>query len=161
MRSSVSSVRSSAQTPPRITTALAPEYRGLLMKYAQRRDFEPGERLFTEGGAADRFWIVRTGTVLLDAEVPGGTHAVVDRADAGEPVGCSWLFAPYRWQLGAEAMTPVRADEFDAATVRMLMDADPAFGSALGHFVGRVLAHRLRSARIRLLDRYAPHGSGL
>lgn len=27
-------------------------------------------------------------------------------------------------------------------------------------WVGDVLAHRLRSARTRLLDLYAPHGSG-
>ncbi|MFJ6479157.1 MULTISPECIES: hypothetical protein [unclassified Streptomyces] len=47
-----------------------------------------------------------------------------------------------------------------AARVRMLMDADTAFGSALGHWVGQVLAHRLQAARVRLLDLYAPHGSG-
>ena len=28
-------------------------------------------------------------------------------------------------------------------------------------WVGDVLAHRLRSARTRLLDLYAPHGGGL
>ncbi len=29
------------------------------------------------------------------------------------------------------------------------------------HFVGQMLAHRLFSARVRLLDLGAPHGSGL
>jgi hypothetical protein len=57
-------------------------------------------------------------------------------------------------------MTRVRADEFDAMTIRMMMDADPAFGSALGHVVGQMLASRLFSARVRLLDLYAHHGSG-
>ncbi len=60
------------------------------------------------------------------------------------------------WQLGAEAMTPVRAYEFDAPAIRMLMDADPAFGSAIGHWVGRVLALRLQQTRTRLLELYAP-----
>ncbi|MFD9354426.1 hypothetical protein [Streptomyces sp. NPDC060031] len=64
------------------------------------------------------------------------------------------------WRLGAEAMTPLRAYEFDAARVRTLMDADTAFGSALGHWVGQVLANRLQAARVRLLDLYAPYGSG-
>lgn len=58
-------------------------------------------------------------------------------------------------------MTHVRANEFDATTIRMMMDADPGFGSALGHLVGHMLARRLISARVRLLDLYAPHGSGL
>lgn len=58
-------------------------------------------------------------------------------------------------------MTPVRAYEFDGATVRMLMDADPAFGSAIGHWVGRVLAVRLHQTRTRLLDLYSPRsGAG-
>ncbi|MFE3389987.1 hypothetical protein [Streptomyces anulatus] len=58
-------------------------------------------------------------------------------------------------------MTRVRVHEFDASTVRMMMDADPGFGLALDHFVGQILAHRLFSARARLLDLYAPHGGGL
>lgn len=74
----------------------------------------------------------------------------------GELVGWSWLFPPYVWQLGASAMTPVRAYEFDAPAIRMLMDADPAFGSAIGHWVGRVLALRLQQTRTRLLELYAP-----
>ncbi|SFX62319.1 hypothetical protein SAMN02787144_1004339 [Streptomyces atratus] len=57
-------------------------------------------------------------------------------------------------------MTPVRTHEFDAETVRMMMDADPALGSAIGHWGGQVLAHRLQATRIRLHDLYAPHGSG-
>ncbi len=40
------------------------------------------------------------------------------------------------------------------------MDADAAFGSALSHWVGQVLANRLQAARVRLLDLYAPYGSG-
>lgn len=146
---------------PRISTALPMEYRRRLMGHALRRYFASGSRLFEEGGYADRFWIVHTGTIALDVRVPGRRPAVIDHAGAGELVGCSWLFAPYRWRLGAEAVTPVRADEFDAATVRTLMDADPGFGLAFGQFVGQVLARRLLSARTRLLDLYAPHGSGL
>ncbi|MBZ9600244.1 regulator, partial [Streptomyces erythrochromogenes] len=86
--------------------------------------------------------------------------AVVESLGPGELVGCSWLFRPYAWRLGAEAMTPVRAYEFDAGSVRMLMDSDPVFGSAVGHWVGQVLAHRLQATRTRLLDLYAPYGSG-
>ncbi|WP_443065742.1 hypothetical protein [Streptomyces sp. NBC_00503] len=59
-----------------------------------------------------------------------------------------------------EATKPVRACEFDSATVLGLMDADPAFGSAVGQWVAEVLAHRLHAARIRLLALYGPHGSG-
>ncbi|MFJ6939665.1 Crp/Fnr family transcriptional regulator [Streptomyces sp. NPDC101118] len=150
----------STPSPIRINAALPADFRARLMGAAREVNFDEGARLFREGGRADRFWIVRTGAVTLDVHVPGRRAAVIESLGPGELVGCSWLFRPYTWRLGAEAATPVRAYEFDAAAVRRLMDADTAFGSALGHWVGQVLAHRLQAARVRLLDLYAPYGSG-
>lgn len=147
-------------SPTRITTALPAQCRARLMGIGHEVNFTEGTRLFQEGDHADRFWILRSGTVTLDIHVPGSSPAAIDNLGPGELVGWAWLFEPYVWHLGAEAMTPVRTHEFDAATVRMMMDADPAFGSAISHWVGQVLAHRLQATRIRLLDLYAPHGSG-
>lgn len=126
------------------------------MSQAREVNLREGARIFEEGAPADAFWIVRSGTVTLEIPVPGRRPAPVENLGPGELVGWSWLFPPYVWQLSAEAMTPVRAYEFDATAVRLLMDADPAFGSAVGHWVGRVLALRLHQTRTRLLDLYAP-----
>ncbi|UQW99821.1 cyclic nucleotide-binding domain-containing protein [Streptomyces sp. RerS4] len=150
----------STPSPIRFAAAMPADCRSRLMELAREVNFAEGTRLFREGGHADRFWIVRSGTVALDVHVPGRRAAVIESLGAGELVGCSWLFKPPTWRLGAEAMTPVRAYEFDAAGVRTLMDADPRFGSALGQWVAQVLAHRLQAARVRLLDLYAPYGSG-
>ncbi|MCY0928126.1 cyclic nucleotide-binding domain-containing protein [Streptomyces sp. H27-H1] len=146
----------STPSPIRIAAVLPTEHRGRLMSHAREVNFREGARIFDEGTRADSFWIVRSGTVTLEIPVPGRRPTPIESLGPGELVGWSWLFAPYVWQLGAEAMTPVRAYEFDATTVRMLMDADPAFGSALGHWVGRVLALRLHQTRTRLMDTYAP-----
>ncbi|GAA5045562.1 cyclic nucleotide-binding domain-containing protein [Streptomyces sp. SID10815] len=143
-----------------LTGALPAEYRARLTDLAREVSFEAGDRLFEEGRHADRFWIVRTGTVALDLRVPGRRAAVIESLGHGELVGCSWHFAPYAWQLGAEAVTPVRAYEFDAETVRALCAQDPVFGHAVACWVGRVVARRLHAARVRLLDLYAPYGSG-
>lgn len=145
----------------RMTAVLSPEHRARLLGIAREVKLPEGTRIFEEGRPADRFWIIQSGTVTLDIHVPGRRPAVIENLGFGELVGWSWLFPPYVWQFGAEAMTPVRAQEFEASTVRMMMDADPAFGSAIGHWVGRVLAHRLHASRMRLLDLYAPHGSGM
>jgi CRP-like cAMP-binding protein len=109
-----------------------------------RGPFEAGSRLFEEGRRADRFWIVRTGTVALDLHVPGRRPAVI------ESLG----------HLGATAMSPVRAWEFDAGAVRSLCAGEPEFGRAVAVWVGRVVAQRLHASRVRLLDLYAPYGSG-
>ncbi|MEV8532510.1 Crp/Fnr family transcriptional regulator [Streptomyces sp. NPDC051211] len=146
----------STPSPIRIAAVLSADHRGRLMSLAREVNFPENARIFDEGAPADAFWIVRSGTVTLELPVPGRRPAVIESLGPGELVGWSWLFPPYVWQLGAQAMTPVRSYEFDAANVRMLMDADPAFGSALGHWVGRVLAHRLQQTRTRLLDLYVP-----
>ncbi|MEU6096897.1 cyclic nucleotide-binding domain-containing protein [Streptomyces sp. NPDC047079] len=143
-----------------MTAALPAEHRERLMQIARQVSFTEGTRLFEEGRHADRFWIVRTGTVALDLHVPGRRSAVIESLGHGELVGWSWHFTPHVWQMGAEAMTPVRAYEFDAVTVRAMCDADPEFGRSIATWVGRVLAHRLHAARTRLLDLYAPYGSG-
>ncbi|MFE2474374.1 Crp/Fnr family transcriptional regulator [Streptomyces sp. NPDC059355] len=146
----------STPSPIRIAAVLSAEYRGRLMSQAREVNFPEGARIFEEGSRAESFWIVRSGTVTLQVPLPAGRPAPVENLGPGELVGWSWLFPPYTWQLSAEAMTPVRSYEFDATAVRMMMDADPAFGSAIGHWVGRVLALRLQQTRTRLIDLYAP-----
>ncbi|GGU99997.1 hypothetical protein GCM10010260_40530 [Streptomyces filipinensis] len=143
-----------------ITTALEPVHRERLMRLAREISFDAGARLFEEGHRADRFWIVRTGTVALDLHVPGRRPAVVETLGHGELVGWSWHFPPHVWHLGAEAMSPVRAWEFDAEEVLAMCAADAEFGRAIAVWVGRVVAQRLHSSRVRLLDLYAPYGSG-
>ncbi|MGV9251987.1 cyclic nucleotide-binding domain-containing protein [Streptomyces sp. NPDC003697] len=146
--------------PTTLTAALPAEHRERLMSLARDVSFAAGSRLFEEGRYADRFWTIRTGTVALDLHVPGRRAAVIESLGHGELVGWSWHFPPYVWQLGAEAMTPVRAWEFDAGTVRARCAEDPEFGRAVAVWVGKAVGDRLHSTRIRLLDLYAPYGSG-
>jgi CRP-like cAMP-binding protein len=62
--------------------------------------------------------------------------------------------------LGAQATSPVRAYEFDAAAVSELCGKDPELRQELLAYVAAAIAGRLRSARVRLLDLYAPYGAG-
>ncbi|CAL9674538.1 hypothetical protein SUDANB1_07740 [Streptomyces sp. enrichment culture] len=143
-----------------LATGLTAGHRERLMRVAREVSFDTDTRLFEEGRHADRFWIVRTGTVVLDLHVPGRRAAVIESLGHGELVGWSWHFPPYVWQPGAEAVSPVRAHEFDAEAVRAMCARDPEFGRAIADWVGRVVAHRLHASRVRLLDLYAPYGSG-
>lgn len=63
-------------------------------------------------------------------------------------------------QLAPRLHREVRALEFDAAAVRRLCNEDSAVGRSVSVAVGAVIADRLDSARTRLLDLFAPHGSG-
>ncbi|KIZ16149.1 Crp/Fnr family transcriptional regulator [Streptomyces natalensis] len=131
---------------------LPPEGRERLMTFAHEVSFPAGTRIFEEGGLADRFWIVHTGSVNLDLRVAHRRPLVVEMLGHGDLLGWSWLVSPYTWRLGAEAATPVRAYEFDATSVRALCAADPALGLALTRRVLDVVARRLQATRLRLLD---------
>jgi CRP/FNR family cyclic AMP-dependent transcriptional regulator len=89
-----------------------------------------GERLFDEGGIADRFWLIEQGSIALDMRVPGRGDQIVETLGAGTVLGWSWLHPPYRWHFGAMARLATTAIAFDASSVRRRCDADPAFGYA-------------------------------
>ncbi|MCQ4080624.1 cyclic nucleotide-binding domain-containing protein [Streptomyces sp. RB6PN25] len=131
-----------------------------LMGLSREVGFARGVRIFEEGARADRFWVLRSGRAALDLHVPGRRAADVEVLEAGDLLGWSWLFPPYVWHLGARALTEVAADEFDAEAVRALCAKDPELGQAVTLAVGAVIGHRLMAARTRLLDLYAPYGSG-
>ncbi|MFE7393548.1 cyclic nucleotide-binding domain-containing protein [Streptomyces sp. NPDC057582] len=143
-----------------ILTALPTEQRERLMALAHEVTHPGSARLFEEGQQADRFWIIRTGSVALDVQVPGRGRVVVETVSAGQLLGWSWLCPPHEWHLGAETRDAVTAWEFDAASVRELCAAFPSFGLALVTLVAETIGHRLRATRTRLLDLYGPQGSG-
>lgn len=145
--------------PTSLFSALPSPGRERLIARAREVVFPAGTRIFEEGEPADRFWVIHTGAVVLDTPVPGHEPAEVEILRPGDLLGCTWLFPPYTWHLGAGAQTDVRADEFDATVVRALSRADLEFGEALARRVAEIIAHRMQSARMRLLDRYGPHSS--
>jgi CRP-like cAMP-binding protein len=72
----------------------------------------------------------------------------------GELVGWSWLFEPYRWVFDVEVIEPTRAIVIDSACLRDKCDADAAFGYRLMKRFAKVIADRLQTTRVRLLDLY-------
>ena len=124
---------------------------GRLATAARLTAFPAGRRLATELEPAERFWIIRDGTVALDSRLPGGGSVPIDALGPGAVVGWSWMFPPYRWRFGAVASTPVEAVEFDGRLVRVLCAVDPSLGYELTRRFAEVMADRLRTARTRLL----------
>jgi CRP-like cAMP-binding protein len=141
--------------------ALSDEHLDRLMALAREVEFPAGRRIFEERGDADRFWIVRDGDVSLGLRVPGRPAAAVETLGQGSLLGWSWLFPPRRWHMSAEALTDVRAFEFDADAIRRLSQENPEFGYVFVLACAEVIGHRLEDARTRLLDLYGPYGSGL
>ena len=116
--------------------------------------FDAGQQLFREGDAADVFYVVRHGSVAVETFVPARGPMMIETIEAGEVIGWSWLFPPYRWHFDARALTQVRATSFDGACLRGKCDSDPALGYTLMSRFAQVLIERLQWTRLRLLDLY-------
>ncbi|MFF5262343.1 cyclic nucleotide-binding domain-containing protein [Actinomadura viridis] len=126
-----------------------------LASAARPVEFPAGRRLFEEGGTADRFWLVREGTVELDLHVPGHGLVIIETFGSGSVLGWSWLHAPYRWRFGARTAGEVRAIEFDGRLVRAICAVDHAMAYELSRRFTEVIVDRLQATRMRLLDLYA------
>jgi CRP/FNR family cyclic AMP-dependent transcriptional regulator len=138
---------------------LEPKALSLIAGCASNVHFDQGAVLFREGDEADTFFLVRHGTVALEMFVPSRGAAVIETIEAGEVVGWSWLFPPYRWHFDARALTDLRATAFDGACLRGKADEDSALGYQLMSRFAQVLIERLQWTRLRLLDVYGDGGA--
>jgi CRP/FNR family transcriptional regulator, cyclic AMP receptor protein len=115
---------------------------------------DAGRLLLRQGDPADRFFLIRAGAVALQVHVPGRGDVVIETLHAGDVVGWSWLFSPYRWQLDARAMELTRVVAFDAACLRGKCDADHELGYQLMSRFAASLVDTLQATRLQLLDVY-------
>ena len=116
--------------------------------------FADGELLFRDGDPANTFLVLRHGTVALETFVPARGPVTIETLEAGEVLGWSWLFPPYRWHFDARALSLVRATAFDGVCLREKCERDPRLGYDLLTRFAQVLIDRLQWTRLRLLDVY-------
>ena len=120
--------------------------------------FQEGELLFRDGEQADAFYLVRHGSISLETFVPARGPVTIETLDAGDVLGWSWLFPPYRWHFDARARSLVRATGFDGACLRRKCESDAQLGYDLMSRFAQVAIERLQWTRLRLLDVYGYDG---
>jgi len=113
--------------------------------------FPAGQRIFAGGDRTGRCWLIESGYVTLDVQVPGESPEVVGTVGLGEVLGWPWLVLPYQGAFGAVCVTEVRAIEFNATAVRERCAADPELGYELTRRLFQVLAGRGRYTRAGLI----------
>jgi CRP-like cAMP-binding protein len=137
---------------------LRPETIDLVAGCGSNVQFEPGALIFREGDRADAFYLLRHGSIAIEAYAPNSGPLVIETLEAGDVLGWSWLFEPHRWHFDAHALTAVRATAFDGVCLRGKCDADPQLGYELVSRFAQTLIERLQWTRLRLLDVYGHVG---
>lgn len=87
-------------------------------RYATLQRFHKGEQIFVNGRPADKFYLLTDGMVNLETPyVPGEGMVTVKSLKAGEALGWSWFFPPYKWHFGARATKDSAAMVVDGAVL--------------------------------------------
>lgn len=124
----------------------------LLARYAVEKRFNAGEVIFRAGEPAHGFYLVQTGTIALEGSVMEHGSIATDTVDAGEPLGWSWLFPPYRWHFDARAIEPTTAIFFNGDILRQHYNEDLTLAHDLSQRICQVMAHRLQATRRKLIE---------
>jgi CRP-like cAMP-binding protein len=141
-----------------------PFFQGLPERYlkfvvgcAKNVRFDEGTVLLCEGDEANRFYLIREGLVALEVAVPQRGEVTLQTIGAGDVLGWSWLFPPYRSHFGARTLQATRALEFDGKCLRNKCEEDHDLGYELIKRAAGIMRERLRATRLQLLDLYATH----
>jgi len=138
---------------------LPAEHIARLAARADRVEIQAGQRIFDEDADARGLWLICSGRVALDLQVPGRQRVVVETLGPGDELGLSWLAPIPRWQFGAAAQLDVIAYALTSESVLALCEADHELGYQLARRLLTTAIARLHAARIRILDLYAAPGT--
>ncbi len=135
---------------------MAPEHFLKIVSIAKIIKVEAGRAIFHEGDKEDYLYVVLEGRVAIEMNVPGRGRIRILTAEPMEEVGWSSVTPVVRQRTaGARAVLPSRLVAFDAQELRRLCDED----HDLGYFVMRrlvnLVAGRLLTTRLQLLDMFA------
>jgi CRP-like cAMP-binding protein len=122
--------------------------------------FDTGQYLFRDGDEANQFYIIRKGRIAIEAQSPSSDPTLIHTYGEGEILGWSWLVPPYRWRFSGKALELTRVLALDGKCLRGKCEKDHDLGYELLKRFADILASRLDSARLQLIDMYASVGKG-
>jgi CRP/FNR family cyclic AMP-dependent transcriptional regulator len=117
--------------------------------------FAADDVILRTGDPADRCFLITLGDVALEAHSPGSGPRIIQTVNAGEVLGWSWMFPPYKVSFDARALTPTEAVVLDGAALRKCAAEDMGLGYHVMNRVARMVVDRLQATRLQLLDMYA------
>jgi CRP/FNR family transcriptional regulator, cyclic AMP receptor protein len=139
---------------------LSEDHMHTLIGCASNVRFAEGEYIIREGQVANKFYLIRTGRVALEIDVPARGAIRVQTTGPGEILGWSWLISPFRWHFSGIAVMDTRAIALDGECLRNKCDKDSVFGYEMLQRLAQVMESRLEATRLQLLDMYTEIPSG-
>jgi CRP/FNR family transcriptional regulator, cyclic AMP receptor protein len=137
-------------------TGLDPQFLQFLTDCATVRRFAAQQQIFREGNEADHFYLIVSGRVSLETDVPGSGLVTIQVLGPGDALGWSWLFPPYQWHFTAKTLAPTEVISFTAADLREKAARNRDFQNEMLIRISRTLLQRLQGTRremVKLLSK--------
>ena len=132
-----------------------PDHKARLAGLAKEVRFVADQVIFREGDDYSVLYLLGTGMVALELEVPD--HLLrVQTLYAGDVFDWSALLPHAGKHFQARALEPVTALAFEGEDLLASFASDPEFGLAFMLRLMKVVSERLRATRLQLLDMYSP-----
>jgi len=138
-------------------SGLSPEHLKLITGCASNVVFKAGQFIFREGEAADKFYLIRQGQVVVETFVPQKGPLVIRTRSEDDIFGWSWMVPPYKWHFDARAAELTRALAIDGKCLRTKCEEDHNLGYEIMKRFATVIAERLEATRLQLMDVYGDH----
>ncbi len=135
-------------------SGFASAYLDMLAVHARVVQFAPSDYLLRERHEATEFYLIEQGRVALEIDGAARGRIVIETIEAGECLGWSWLFPPYKWHFSGRAIDAVQAIVLDGTKIREQCESDHSFGYEIMKRISSVVVQRLQATRLGLLDIY-------
>lgn len=136
-----------------------------LASIATLHELENGDVLFHEGDREDYLYVLLEGQIVLEVEVPTRGQVQVYAAEVLDTIGWSSMTPIVRQRTtSARATQPCLLIGFNSKLLQQLCDNDHALGYVIMRRMANVVASRLLTTRLCLLEiisQSVPHGSEL
>src|SRR5260370_30409441 len=108
---------------------LQPQYLQSITGCASNVRFNAGTYMLRDGEQASQFYLIRHGKVALEIFAAQRGPITIETIEAGEGLGWSWLFPPYRSHFSSRVVEPVRTIALDGTCLRTQRgeDHDPGY----------------------------------
>ena len=141
----------------RFSRNFPPDVLDRLTEVCSIKTFTSGEFIFRQDQDASFFFLILEGKVDIELFSTVGGPVVLQTLAGGDALGWSWLISPFHWSADARVVENTRVLSFDASNLRVFIERDHEFGYRLLSQLVPVLASRLESANLRLLNIYGAH----
>ncbi len=126
----------------------------LLSGCAKNERHNAGDYIVREGDPADQFYLLHKGAVALEFHVQGKDPIILETLHDGDIFGWSWIVPPCKWTYDIRAVGLTRLVALEAKCLRKKLNKDHSLGFDLYSRFIPIMAKRLASTRLQLVDMY-------